>query len=89
MSFYDVLARTWSRIVGPRWVMRFKTVGRSRSSDRLAISLANGRLRFASGPIYSGKTEYEPIAAVSSIAYALSFLVFAVTAILALWARKV
>ena len=26
---------------------------------------------------YSGKTEYEPIAAVSSIAYALSFLVFA------------
>ena len=38
---------------------------------------------------YSGKTEYEPIAAVSSIAYALSFLVFAVTAIPALWARKV
>ncbi len=37
---------------------------------------------------YSGKTEYEPIAAVSSIAYALSFLVFAVTAIPALWARK-
>ena len=30
--------------------------------------------------VYSGKTQYEPIAAVSSIAYALSFLVFAVTA---------
>ena len=37
---------------------------------------------------YSGKTEYEPIAAASSIAYALSFLVFAVTAIPALWARE-
>jgi cbb3-type cytochrome oxidase subunit 1 len=38
--------------------------------------------------VYSGKTEYEPIAAVSSIAYALSFLVFTVAAIPVLWARK-
>jgi ABC-type methionine transport system permease subunit len=38
--------------------------------------------------VYSGKTQYEPIAAVSSIAYALSFLVFAVAAIPVIWARK-
>jgi hypothetical protein len=38
--------------------------------------------------IYSGKTEYEPIAAVSSIAYALSFLVFAAGAIPMLWSRS-
>ena len=38
--------------------------------------------------IYSGKNQYEPIAAVSSIAYALSFLVFAAAAIPVLWAQK-
>jgi cbb3-type cytochrome oxidase subunit 1 len=38
--------------------------------------------------IYSGKTQYEPIAAVSSIAYALSFLVFAAAAIPVLWKHK-
>ena len=38
--------------------------------------------------VYSGKTQYEPIAAASSIAYALSFLVFTVAAIPILWARK-
>jgi uncharacterized protein involved in response to NO len=38
--------------------------------------------------IYSGKTQYEPIAAVSSIGYALSFLVFAVAAIPMLWSRS-
>ncbi len=37
---------------------------------------------------YYGRTQYEPIAAVSSIANAFSFLVFAVAAIPALWARK-
>jgi len=37
---------------------------------------------------YSGKTQYEPIAAVSAITYALSFLLFAGLAIPALWARK-
>lgn len=37
--------------------------------------------------IYSGNTQYEPIAAVSSIVYALSFLVFAAAAIPVLWAR--
>ena len=37
---------------------------------------------------YAGKTQYEMIAAVSSIAYAVSFLVFAVAAIPVLWARK-
>ena len=30
--------------------------------------------------IYSGSVEYEPIAAISSIAYAVSFLIFAVVA---------
>jgi uncharacterized protein involved in response to NO len=39
--------------------------------------------------IYSGKNQFEPIAAVSSIAYAVSFLVFAAAAIPALWTRKV
>jgi hypothetical protein len=38
--------------------------------------------------IYSGKNQYEPIAAVSSIAYALSFLVFAAAAIPVIWAQK-
>jgi hypothetical protein len=37
---------------------------------------------------YAGKTQYEPIAAVSATAYALSFVVFAVAAIPALWARN-
>lgn len=37
--------------------------------------------------IYSGKTQYEPIAAVSSIVYALSFVVFALAAIPALQAQ--
>ncbi len=31
--------------------------------------------------LYSGETQYEPIAAISSIAYAASFLVFAIVAI--------
>jgi uncharacterized protein involved in response to NO len=31
--------------------------------------------------IYSGSVEYEPIAAISSIAYAVSFLIFAVVAV--------
>jgi hypothetical protein len=38
--------------------------------------------------MYSGRTQYEPIAAVSAITYALSFLVFAVAAIPVLWARE-
>jgi uncharacterized protein involved in response to NO len=38
--------------------------------------------------VYSGRTQYEPIAAVSAITYALSFLVFAVAAIPVLWARE-
>jgi hypothetical protein len=38
--------------------------------------------------VYSGKTQYEPIAAVSAITYALSFLVFAAVAIPVLRAYK-
>lgn len=38
--------------------------------------------------IYSGRNQYGPIAAVSSIAYALSFLVFATAAVPVFWARK-
>ena len=38
--------------------------------------------------IYSGQSQFEPIAAVSSIGYALSFVVFAVAAIPVLWASK-
>jgi hypothetical protein len=38
--------------------------------------------------VYSGRTQYEPIAAVSAITYALSFLVFAVAAVPVLWARE-
>jgi hypothetical protein len=38
--------------------------------------------------VYSGRTQYEPIAAVSAITYALSFLVFAVAAIPVVWARE-
>src|ERR1044072_9020407 len=40
------------------------------------------------GVIYRGRNQYEPVAAVSSIAYALSFLVFAAAAIPVFWARK-
>jgi cbb3-type cytochrome oxidase subunit 1 len=38
--------------------------------------------------IYSGRNQYEPVAAVSSTAYALSFLVFAAASIPVFWARK-
>jgi hypothetical protein len=38
--------------------------------------------------VYSSKTKYEPIAVTSSIAYALSFLVFAVAAMQVLRVRK-
>ena len=38
--------------------------------------------------VYSGKTQYEMIAAVSSMAYALSFLVFAVALVPVLRSRK-
>ena len=38
--------------------------------------------------IYSGRAQYEAIAAVSAIGYALSFLVFGVVAIPVLWAHK-
>jgi hypothetical protein len=37
--------------------------------------------------IYSGKTQFEPVAAISSIAYAASFLVFAVVALSAIRTR--
>ena len=36
--------------------------------------------------VYSGRPQYEPIAAVSSIAYAVSFGLFAVAAIPVIWA---
>ena len=38
--------------------------------------------------IYSGRNQFEPVAAVSSIAYALSFLVFAAAAAPVFWARR-
>jgi hypothetical protein len=38
--------------------------------------------------LYSGQTKYEPIAAVSSIGYAVSFLVFALAALPVVWARS-
>jgi cbb3-type cytochrome oxidase subunit 1 len=38
--------------------------------------------------IYSGRNQYDPIAAVASIAYALSFLVFAAAAVPVLWTRR-
>ena len=38
--------------------------------------------------VYSGATQYEPIAAVSSIAYAVSFLIFAVVAIPVVWSDQ-
>lgn len=37
--------------------------------------------------VYSGKPEYEPIAAVSAMTYALSFLIFAIAALPTLWTR--
>jgi len=39
--------------------------------------------------VYSDQPEYEPIAAISSMAYAVSFLVFAAAALPAVWSRKV
>lgn len=39
------------------------------------------------GLIYSGRNQYEPIAAISSIVYAVSFLVFAAAAVPVLWKR--
>lgn len=38
--------------------------------------------------IYSGRNQFEPVAAVSSIAYALSFLVFAAAAVPVFWSRR-
>ena len=38
--------------------------------------------------VYSDRTEYEPIAAISAIAYAVSFLVFAAAALPVIWTRK-
>jgi hypothetical protein len=38
--------------------------------------------------VYSGQPQYEPIAAVSSIAYAASFGIFGFAAIPAVWARN-
>jgi cbb3-type cytochrome oxidase subunit 1 len=38
--------------------------------------------------VYSDRPEYEPIAAISSIAYAVSFLIFAAAALPVIWARK-
>jgi hypothetical protein len=39
--------------------------------------------------IYSGRTQFEPVAALSSSAYAVSFLVFAIVALSAMRARSV
>ncbi|MDX2157517.1 MAG: hypothetical protein SFW09_13520 [Hyphomicrobiaceae bacterium] len=39
--------------------------------------------------IYSGQTQYDPVAAVSSTAYALSFVLFAIIALLAMRMPKV
>ena len=36
---------------------------------------------------YSGQAQYEPVAAVSAIGYAVSFLAFAVTALPIIWSR--
>jgi len=38
--------------------------------------------------VYSGQPEYEPIAAMSAIAYAVSFFVFAAAALPVIWARS-
>ena len=38
--------------------------------------------------IYSGQTQYEPVAAISSLGYAASFLVFAVIAIPSVWSDQ-
>jgi hypothetical protein len=38
-------------------------------------------------PLYSGQTKYEPVAAVSSIGYATSFLVFSLAALPVVWSR--
>jgi hypothetical protein len=38
--------------------------------------------------LYSGETQYEPIAAVSSMGYAVSFLIFAAVSVPAVWTRQ-
>ena len=38
--------------------------------------------------LYSGETQYEPVAAISSIGYAVSFLIFAMVAIPTVWANR-
>ena len=38
--------------------------------------------------VYSGRNQFEPILGISSIAYALSFLVFAAAAVPVFWTRK-
>lgn len=38
--------------------------------------------------LYSGETQYEPVAAISSIAYAVSFVVFGILALPAIWTKK-
>ena len=38
--------------------------------------------------LYSGETQYEPIAAVSSMGYAVSFLIFAAVSVPAVWSRQ-
>ncbi len=38
--------------------------------------------------LYSGETQYEPIAAVSSMGYAVSFLIFAAVSVPAVWRRQ-
>ncbi len=49
--------------------------------------LSMAGLTIGLGLFYSGQPEYEPVAAVSAIAYAVSFLVFAVAAIASLRLR--
>ena len=38
--------------------------------------------------LYSGETQYEPVAAISSIGYAVSFLIFAMVAIPTVWTNR-
>ena len=38
--------------------------------------------------LYSGETQYEPVAAISSIAYAVSFLIFGILALPVLWTKR-
>lgn len=38
--------------------------------------------------LYSGETQYEPVAAISSLGYALSFLIFAATALPGIWSSR-